>query len=110
MDIRNLSERFAIGGQIDVQDVAQLKSLGFTDIVCNRPDAEVTSEQSSTQIASAAEAAGVRFHYIPISSSVVPASDTEALAEIMQQDGSKVFAYCRSGARSSMLWSLAGVD
>lgn len=108
MDIRPLSEAYAVSPQILPEDAATLASQGFTTVICNRPDAEVPGEVSAAALRAAVEAAGMRFVENPFSPGVLTMEliDTQRAA-IDAAAGGKVFAYCASGNRSSILWALA---
>jgi len=108
MNVTTLAERFAVSGQIAPQEVAELAAMGFTDVVCNRPDVEVAGGPDSAVIGAATMAAGLRFHYMPVSHGPMPQDHAEALRDLMVSSDARVLAYCRSGARSTALWTLAG--
>ena len=50
MHINSLIESYAVSGQIQPSDIAVLKDAGFVSIVCNRPDEEVSGDESSAAI------------------------------------------------------------
>lgn len=103
---KTLDEKTLVAGQITAADVTQAKALGVTMLINNRPDGEAPGQPSGNEIEAAAAAAGLRYVAIPVSSGfsmeqVVAMRDALALA-----DG-PVLAFCRSGTRSTNLWSLA---
>ncbi|MGB3147941.1 MAG: TIGR01244 family sulfur transferase [Paracoccaceae bacterium] len=106
MDIRPLSDSFAVSPQIMPGDIPALKAAGFVRIICNRPDGEVPPELRAEQIRQAAEAAGLDF----VDNQIVPGDFSDkivtAQAAAMVAAG-PVFAYCASGNRSSHAWALA---
>lgn len=106
MDITDLSPSFSVGAQIGPEDVAALARRGFTDIVCNRPDAEHPDGPGSATIADAASRHGLTFHYLPITPGQPFDAEAQRLATVASRSGAKVFAYCRSGARASNAWAL----
>ncbi|MEL6644138.1 MAG: TIGR01244 family sulfur transferase [Pseudomonadota bacterium] len=105
MDIRHLTSDFAVSPQIAPDDVQTLKDAGFTTIICNRPDHEVTPDISSEAIRTAAEAAGLRFVLNPVDGAAMTLDNVEAQGAAAG-DG-PVFAYCRSGTRSSIVWAMS---
>ncbi|MDF0602621.1 TIGR01244 family sulfur transferase [Psychromarinibacter sp. C21-152] len=107
MDIRHISPDLAVSGQIAAADVAELKAKGFRSVVCNRPDGEGGDQPSSEEIARAAEAQGLEFRYLPVVSGKVSDADAAAFGEALRELPGPVFAYCRSGMRSSTLWALS---
>ena len=104
---RQLDERTLVNGQIAPDDVAALKADGVTMIVNNRPDGEDAGQPLSADIEAAAKAAGVDYRHVPIARGMGP-SDVEAMREAMHAAGEgKLFAFCRSGNRSTLAWALA---
>ena len=93
---RQLDEKTLVNGQISPGDVAELKALGVTLIVNNRPDGEDVGQPESDDIEAAAKAAGIDYRHVPIARGMGP-SDVEAMREAIHSaaDG-KMFAFCRS--------------
>ena len=107
MKITTRSEGFAVSPQIQASDIAELKTLGFKTILCNRPDGEAFDQPNAATIEQAAKAAGLVFVYLPLSSTSVSDSDAQKMAAILQESPAPVLAYCRSGTRSSILFEAA---
>lgn len=104
---RQLDEKTLVNGQISPDDVAELKALGVTLIVNNRPDGEDVGQPESQDIEAAAKAAGIDYRHVPIARGMGP-SDIEAMREAMHSTGDgKMFAFCRSGNRSTLAWAVA---
>ena len=104
---RQLDEKTLVNGQISPDDVAELKALGVTLIVNNRPDGEDVGQPESEDIEAAAKAAGIDYRHVPIARGLGP-SDIEAMREAMHSVGDgKLFAFCRSGNRSALAWAVA---
>ena len=102
-----LDEKTLVAGQIAPGDVAGLKDMGVNLIVNNRPDGEDPGQPESADIEAAAKAAGLDYRHVPIARGMGP-SDVEAMREAMHSAGDgKVFAFCRSGHRSTLAWALA---
>ncbi len=107
MDIKRVSESFAVSGQVQLRDVAALQAAGFRSLICNRPDGEDADQPAFEEIASAARAAGLEVHYIPVVTGKVEDSDVNAFARAYETAPKPVFGYCRSGMRAVTLWALA---
>lgn len=102
-----LDESTLVGGQIAPADVAGLKAQGVTMIVNNRPDGEEVGQPTSTEIEDAAKAAGLDYRHVPIARGMGP-SDVEAMRAAMHAAGAgKLFAFCRTGNRSTLAWAVA---
>ena len=106
MKITELSPQYSVSPQIFLSDVAELKRLGFDVVVNNRPDGESDDQPSSDQVKREVEEAGLRYVYNPINLNNLSAAEVSIQNEQIQTSD-KVFAYCRTGTRSSVLWVLA---
>jgi len=106
--IGQLSERFYASGQIDPRHVGELAELGIRTIVNNRPDGEEPGQPSSATIEAAAAAHGIAYRHLPVYPPGVTARDIEEFRQACVDLDGPVLLYCRSGARSTMLWQLAG--
>ncbi|HTK57401.1 MAG TPA: TIGR01244 family sulfur transferase [Sphingomicrobium sp.] len=104
---RQLDDKTLVNGQIGPEDVPALKEIGVTLIVNNRPDGEDAGQPQSDDIEAAAKAAGIDYRHIPIARGMGP-SDVEAMREaIHSASNGKLFAFCRSGNRSTLAWAIA---
>ena len=104
---RQLDDKTLVNGQIAPEDVPALKDIGVTLIVNNRPDGEDVGQPESDDIEAAAKAAGIDYRHVPIARGMGP-SDIEAMREAMHAVGEgKLFAFCRSGNRSTLAWAVA---
>ena len=107
MNIRKLTDTLSVDGQIAASDVQALKDAGFRAIICNRPDGEGGDQPTHEEIAQAAAAAGLEFRYIPVTSGKVTDADAAVFGAALAELPGPVFAFCRSGMRSSTLWALS---
>jgi len=107
MSINALSPDFAVTGQITPADVPALVAAGYRSVICNRPDGESHDQPAYAEVARAAAAAGLQIGYLPVVSGQVTPADGQAMADLLRRLPAPVLAYCRSGARSTTLWSLA---
>lgn len=106
-DMTQLAPNVFVGPQIEPQDIALLAGDGFTDVICNRPDEEHPGGPVSGIMARAAVEHGIRFHYLPITHGEPMEPQAQALRRLIAKPGSRTFAYCRSGARSTGCWQIA---
>ena len=104
--IRQLDDKTLVSGQLQPDEVAELKGQGVTMIVNNRPDGEDPGQPTGLEIEKAAQAAGLAYKAIPIHRGIGPA-DAEAMQAAVQEADGKVLAYCRSGTRSTLAWAVA---
>lgn len=110
MDIRRITPNVAVSDQVMPEDIAVLKAMGFKAIIGNRPDGEVADQPSWSAIESAAQAAGLKTAFIPVTPGQL--RDDQALEFRAAVTGfdKPVLAFCRSGSRSAQLWALAARD
>ncbi len=106
-DFRQLSAKVWASPQIDLADVAAAAAAGFTLVVNNRPDGESADQTAGPDIESAVRAAGMDYCAIPITPGGFSREQVDAMASALARAGGPVLAYCRSGTRSTLLWSLA---
>jgi len=107
MDIRQLSPNYAVSPQIAVEDVPAIAQAGFTTIICNRPDPEVPPSHQANAIEAAAKAAGLGFIVIPVTHQDLNMEMVAAQKSAIDASNGPVLAYCASGTRCSIVWSLA---
>ena len=55
----------------------------------------------------AAEAAGLSYHYIPLGRDGVSPEMVAETEAVLEGSNGPVFAFCRSGTRSTTLWALS---
>lgn len=106
LDLRRIDEAYSVAPQIAVGDVAALPERGFAMVISNRPDGEEPGQPTAADIAGAAQEAGLAFRHIPVAGGFAQA-DVEAMARALAEAEGPVFAFCRSGTRSTLLWALA---
>ena len=105
-DFRRLSDTVSASPQIDVSDVERARELGFAMIVNNRPDGESGDQTPSAEIEATCRELGLEYRCIPISPGNFGPAEVEAMDQALSQAPGPVLAYCRTGTRSTLLWSL----
>ena len=103
-----VTAKLAVAPQPKLSDFQDLKRLGFTTIVNNRPDGEDPNQLGSAAEEEAARAAGLGYVHIPVTSTAMTEDDARLLKETIEQAPGPVVAHCKSGARSFYLWVLSG--
>jgi uncharacterized protein (TIGR01244 family) len=104
---RQLEDGLAVSPQIAPEEVAAVAAAGFRMIVNNRPDGEEPGQPSGAEIEAAAAAAGLAYRHIPVTSATLGPEAVEAFARARDEADGKVFAFCRSGTRCTVLWALS---
>lgn len=109
MTIKKLSNNVAVSSQISVADLELIKNSGYKIIVCNRPDGESADQTDFSEIQEKARELGLKAIYQPVISGQIKEKDVEDFKQILSQSTAPLFAYCKSGNRCSILWSLANL-
>jgi sulfide:quinone oxidoreductase len=105
--MQEITDGIYAAGQIGPGDIADAKAMGITTVICNRPDGEAIDQPPAEAVKAAAEAAGMAFHYLPLSPGGLSEDLIEGMRDAIMEASGPVLAYCRSGARSTNLWALA---
>ena len=106
MDIRQITPRYSVAPQIHPEDIAAIKAAGFVAVICNRPDEEVPTSLDSGNLAEAAQAAGLAFHNLRLTHQTMTPDNVARQRSLIETATGPVLAYCASGTRSSVVWSL----
>lgn len=104
-DFRHVTDTLSVAPQISVDDVAEAARQGFRLIINNRPDGEAADQPTSAEIEAAARAAGLGYLHIPVVGGPT-AAQVEAERKALAAAEGPVLAFCRSGTRSIVTWSI----
>lgn len=107
MEMKRIDDSITVSPQITLEDVAKIAEAGFRSILCNRPDGEGSDQPNYAEIEVEAKKHGLAFRYQPVVSGKVLDTDAEAFAKAREELPGPVFAYCRTGTRCTVLWSLS---
>ncbi len=108
-DIRPVTSDFAVAPQLDLEDLAAAKARGYVLLINNRPDHEAPDQPTSAEMKAAAEAEGLAYLHVPVVGRPGDA-EVQAVAEAIAAAEGPVLAFCRSGTRSIVTWSLGQKD
>jgi uncharacterized protein (TIGR01244 family) len=112
-DFRRVTESLSVSPQVTEADMARAAAEGFVLVINNRPDGEDPSQPPGAAIEAAARAAGLDYLHVPVRGGPSPDQVDAVRAAVEAADG-PVLAFCRSGTRSIITWSvgqaLAGED
>jgi uncharacterized protein (TIGR01244 family) len=112
-DFRRVTDSLSVSPQVTEADMARAAAQGFVLVINNRPDGEDPSQPSGAAIEAAARAAGLDYLHVPVRGG--PTQDqVDAVRAAVEAANGPVLAFCRSGTRSIVTWSigqaLAGED
>src|SRR6056297_1106541 len=106
MDLRPITDGFAVAPQILPEDGIAIRDAGYHSIICNRPDGEEYGQCSHSEIETAAREIGLEFKMLPIQPGIVTENAAAEFQDALQTLPGPILAYCRSGTRCTMLWSI----
>ncbi len=106
MEIKKLDDKVSVAVQIQISDMAKIAEAGFKTIISNRPDNEEIGQPSFADIKQAAEVLGISALHLPVVSGQLMADDPKKFGKALDDAEGAVLAFCRTGTRSSILWSL----
>jgi sulfide:quinone oxidoreductase len=101
-----LTEAFSVSPQITLDQIKHIADLGFKTIISNRPDHEENGQPLSREIEQAASESGLEYYYLPVVSGNVTPEQSELFSQILDKAQKPIFAFCRTGTRCSILWSM----
>lgn len=104
---KQLTQQLSVSEQISASDIPDLVKAGFKSIICNRPDGEGWLQPGFADIEAAATKAGLKVSYQPVVSGSITPEDATRFKALLNELPGPVLAYCRSGARCTMLSNLA---
>lgn len=107
MDLRKITDEFTVSPQIEASDIPDIVAAGYQSVLCNRPDGEELNQCPYDDVAQAAQAAGLEVRSVPIFSGMVRPEDLDAFNTALSEMPQPVLAYCRTGTRCTMLWTIA---
>ena len=107
MMLNKIINDYVVSDQITEEDIEQLKEAGFKTIFCNRPDNEEQNQVTVKSIQDKAIESGLDFIHQPVIGGQISQNDIDQFSDYYDAAEKPIFAYCRTGTRSSMLWALS---
>jgi len=104
-----IDEKFSVAGQPSPDEIADFGRAGVALLINNRPDGEEPGQPGSATERAAAEAAGVGYLDLPVTSPTITRAAVEDFSAAVAAAPGPVVAHCRSGTRSLTLWALGEV-
>jgi len=104
MDIRQINDEYSVTGQIDIEDLDEIKAMGFKSIVCHRPDFESPDQPLFADIAKRAGELGLSISHVPVGPTGVDATAVAGMVDALDEFERPMLGYCRSGARSTAIY------
>ncbi|MDB5526382.1 MAG: family phosphatase [Rhizobium sp.] len=103
MNIREITDEYSVSPQIAIEDLDQIKAMGFKSIVCNRPDDEDPGQPDFAAVELRAKQLGLEIAHIPVVGQ--PTGDAvKAMVDALDEMPKPMLGYCRSGNRSTVIY------
>ena len=103
-----VSNDVSVAPQLAPEAMAEAAAAGFRSVINNRPDFEGGADQpTSASIEAAARAAGLEYEWLPVAPNVHSADEIARFGELLATLPKPILAFCRSGARSTKLFTAA---
>lgn len=106
MSIRTIDPNFHVTGQIKPEAMQDVARLGYKTVICMRPDKEGFFQPTFADLEMAAEAVGIKAHYIPVVPGAITSADLSALKAVLRDTSGPVLAYCASGNRCASAFEM----
>ena len=108
LPIRALTADVCVAPQLRPEAMAEAARLGFRSVINNRPDFEHGPDQpTNAQMEAAALAAGLEYRFLPVDGGYQSPDEIAAFASLLAELPRPILAFCRSGARSTRLFTAA---
>ncbi|AYG59625.1 TIGR01244 family sulfur transferase [Rhizobium jaguaris] len=104
MDIRPIDDEYSVSGQITLEDLDQIKAMGFKSIVCHRPDNESADQTPFSVIEAHAKELGLEIAHVPVGPMGVTEEAVQGMVDALDEFPRPMLGYCRSGARSTAIY------
>lgn len=110
METREIAPGVSITAQMSPDDIAEAAASGFRTIVNNRPDHEEDGQPLAADLAVLAGEHGIDYVHFPVVSAPFSPEDISEFVALKAGLDEPILLFCRSGARSAMLWQLANAS
>ena len=108
LPVRQVAADVCVAPQLTPEAMAEAAAAGFKSVVNNRPDFEHGPDQpTNAQIEAAARAAGLEYRWLPVDGGYQSPQEIAAFAALLRELPRPLLAFCRSGARSTRLFTAA---
>lgn len=107
---QTITPDFCVSPQLQPEAMALAAQAGFRSVINNRPDFEGGPDQpTNAQMEAAALAAGLEYRHLPVSGSYQSPEEIVQFHQLLNSLPKPILAFCRSGARSTRLYTAASV-
>ncbi len=105
-----ISAQFAIGPQIEADDIVCLSEAGFRGVINARPDTEDGDFMRAEEAAGLAASADLGYIHTPTENhAIFEVNAIDRFERALIDLPGPIFAHCKSGTRAAILWALVAV-
>jgi sulfide:quinone oxidoreductase len=104
--LAELAPGLSAAGKLDRADIEALADAGIKTIINNRPDGEDPGQLPAADARKLAESRGMAYHHIPFTAATLTKAQVDEFAATLASATGPIVAHCRSGTRSTLVWSL----
>ena len=105
--INQIAPDLWVGPQLQAADFAEIAAKGFRSVINARPDNEAPDQPESQLLHEAAVKAGLTYEFLPVIPNQIREQDVIAFAKYLDNLPKPILAFCRTGNRCSILFSMA---
>ena len=105
MKSNKISDKYFVSPQIQETDIRAIADAGFSKVICNRPNNEVSSAFHSDVMSTAAQAAMIDFDFLPFTALTLKPETVKKQGKLIEESKGPVIAYCESGTRCALIWA-----
>jgi uncharacterized protein (TIGR01244 family) len=108
LPVHAIAPDVCVAPQLTAEAMPEAAQAGFKSVVNNRPDFEHGPDQpTSAQIEAAARSAGLEYRHLPVAGGYQSPEEIAAMAKLLAELPRPLLMFCRSGARSTRLYTAA---
>lgn len=106
--ITRITPDFAVTGELQEPDFAEIAAQGFKAVINNRPDGEAPGQPTAREQEEIARKHGLDYAHVPATTQTIFTDEVvSAMEKALNSVEGPVLAHCKSGMRSTVLWAVA---
>ncbi|MFN7026340.1 MAG: bifunctional sulfur transferase/dioxygenase Blh [Pseudorhizobium sp.] len=109
MPVTRVTEKLSVASQPSIEDIRSLRENGFKTLINNRPDDEELEQPGTGVEAQEAKHCALAYAFIPVTAGTITEADVRAFQRAVDGSEGPVFAHCKTGTRSLMLYLIGEV-
>jgi len=107
LQTKPLEQDVEITSALTLDELDEVKALGFKAVICNRVAGESDDFPDETSYRHKAKQLGISWVHIPVKPGEYSQEDIQAFANSLAHLPRPILAFCRTGKRATHLWAYA---